>query len=109
MANSYKVLGQSNPVAITATTLYTVPAARSAVVSTIQVCNTAATASTYRIAVRIGGASLTTSQYIAYDVNSPANAVTSFTLGLTLATTDVITVYSSSANLVFSAFGTEIA
>lgn len=30
------------------------------------------------------------------------------TVGVTLATTDVITVYASSANMSFSAFGTEI-
>ena len=46
MATNYKVLGQSIPSATTATTLYTVPAATQAVVSTITVCNQAATAAT---------------------------------------------------------------
>lgn len=109
MANFYKVLGQQNPLAITATTLYTVPAARSAVVSTISVTNLASTTSTFRIAIRVGGASLANSQYIAYDVVLTSNEVKSFTLGITLATTDVLTVYASSANIVFQAFGTEIA
>ena len=48
MATTYKVLGQSNPAATTATTLYTVGAGKSAVVSTITVCNQAASAATFR-------------------------------------------------------------
>lgn len=52
MPTIYKVLGQSNPAATTATTLYTVPSATSAVVSTISVCNQAATSGTYRIVIR---------------------------------------------------------
>lgn len=109
MATTYKVLGQSNPSATTATTLYTVPAATQTVVSTIVVANTAATSATFRIAVRVAGATLATSQYVAYDVSVGANDSTALTLGLTLGATDVLTVYASTANLVFSAFGSEIA
>lgn len=108
MPNFYKVLGQVNPSAITATTLYTVPASRSTVVSTITVANLAATSATYRIAIRVGGASLANSQYIVYDAPLGGNTTFAYTLGISLATTDVITVYSSTANLTFSAFGTEI-
>jgi len=108
MATNYKVLGQSIPSAATATTLYTVPAATQSVVSTITDCNQAATAATYRIAIRVAGAALATSQYIAYDVSLPANASDTLTLGITVGATDVITVYSSSATMSFSAFGSEI-
>lgn len=108
MPNFYKVLGQVNPSAITATTLYTVPASRSTVVSTISVANLSATTATFRIAIRIGGASLANTQYVAYDVVLTGNEAKAFTLGITLATTDVITVYASTANVAFSAFGTEI-
>lgn len=108
MPNFYKVLGQSNPASITATTLYTVPASRSAVVSTIAVANLSSTAATFRIAVRVGGASLANSQYIAYDSTLIGNNTICLTLGISLATTDVITVYASTANVTFSAFGTEI-
>lgn len=109
MATTYKVLGQSSPSATTATTLYTVPAATQTVVSTVTVANRAATAGSYRIAVRVAGAALANSQYIAYDVSLPANASDTLTLGLTLGATDVITVYASSADFTFSAFGSEIA
>jgi hypothetical protein len=49
MATTYKVLGQSNPSATTATTLYTVPSATSTIVSTITVANLAGSAATFRI------------------------------------------------------------
>ena len=108
MPTTYKVLGQSNPSATTATTLYTVPASTDAVVSTISVCNRAATSGTYRIAIRPAGATLANSHYIAYDSAITANNTTFITVGVTLDTTDVITVYASSADMTFSAFGTEI-
>jgi hypothetical protein len=108
MPTTYKVLGQSNPSATTATTLYTVPSATQTIVSTVTVCNQAATAGTYRIAVRIAGASLAAAQYVAYDISLPANTTDTLTLGLTLGATDVVTVYASSANFSFNAYGSEI-
>jgi len=109
MATTYKVLGQSSPSATTATTLYTVPASTQTIVSTVTVANRAATAGTYRIAVRVNGAALANSQYIAYDVSLPANASDTLTLGLTLGAADIITVQASTADFSFSAFGSEIA
>ena len=109
MATTYKVLGQSNPSATTATTLYTVPAATQTVVSTISVCNQAGSAATFRIAVRPAGASLAAQHYIVYGATVPASDSTMITVGLTLAATDVVTVYASSANLSFNAYGSEIA
>ena len=73
MATTYKVLGTSNPSATTATALYTVPAATSAIVSTINVCNQAAAVGTFRIAIRPSGATLAASHYLAYDTAIPAN------------------------------------
>ena len=108
MATTYKVLGQSAPSATTATTLYTVPSSTSTVVSTIAVCNRAATAATYRVAIRPAGATLANEHYIAYDSTLAANDSTMITIGVTLAATDVITVYASTANTSFSVFGSEI-
>lgn len=109
MATTYKVLGQSNPSATTATTLYTVPSATQAVVSTIVIANLAASSATFRIAVRVAGATLANSQYVAYDITVGASDSTALTLGITLGAADVITVYASTANLTFTAFGSEIA
>jgi hypothetical protein len=108
MATNYKVLGQSNPAATTATTLYTVPAATQSIVSTLTVTNQTATAGTYRIAVRVAGAALAAAQYLAYDVSLPGNATDTLTLGVTLGATDVITVYASAATFSFNAFGSEL-
>ena len=107
MAISYKVLGQLNPSATTATTLYTVPAATNTVCSTITICNQAASAATFRIAVRPAGATLSALHYVAYDTNIPANESIAFTIGLTLATTDVVTVYASTSTLSFNLYGSE--
>jgi hypothetical protein len=108
MATVYKVLGQSNPAATTATTLYTVPSSTSTVVSTVVICNQAASSATFRLSVRPAGASQTTAMYLAYDVTVGASDSTALTLGITMATTDVLTVYASSATVSFTAFGSEI-
>lgn len=108
MPTVYKVLGQSAPSATTATTLYTVPAATSAVVSSIVIANRDTSSATYRISIRPAGAVQANQHYIAYDVTVGASDSTVLTLGITLATTDVVTVYASTANLSFSAYGSEI-
>ena len=108
MATAYKVLGQVAPSATTATTLYTVPSSTEAVISTLVVANRAATAATYRIAIRPDAATLANQHYIAYDVTVGASDSTTITLGITLNAADVITVYASTADLSFNAFGSEI-
>ena len=108
MPTTYKVLGQSNPSATTLTTLYTVPSATNAVVSSITVANLAATAATFRIAVRPAGASIANSQYIGYDITVGASDTTVLTMGITMNATDVLSVYASTATVTFSAFGSEI-
>lgn len=108
MPTTYKVLGQVAPAAATATTLYPVPAATSAVLSTLAITNRGAAAATYRVAVRPAGATLADQHYLAYDTPINANDSVFLTIGVTLAATDVITVYASTANFSFSAFGSEI-
>jgi hypothetical protein len=108
MAYTYKVLGQSAPSATTNTDVYTVGAGKQAVVSTITVANRSASAATYRIAIRPAGATIANQHYIAYGVTVGANDTTPLTLGISLAQTDVITVYASTADLSFGVFGSEI-
>lgn len=108
MATTYKVLGQSNPAATTATTLYTVPASTSTVVSSLNICNQAATSATFRIAIRPAGAALSASQYLSYDTTVAANDTVSLNIGMSLATTDVITIYASTSTLSFILFGSEL-
>ena len=108
MATSYKVLGQSNPAAITVTTLYTSPSVTSAVCSTLVIANLGVS-TTFRVAIRPAGATLANQHYIAYD--TPVNQYDTMflTLGITLATTDVVSVYAGTATVAFSLFGSEIA
>ena len=108
MPATYKVLGQSSPSATTATTLYTVPSSTSTIVSTLVVCNRDTASATFRIAVRPGGASLANQHYIIYDSSIASNDTVTFTLGITLASTDEITIYASTANFSFCAFGSEL-
>jgi glucose-6-phosphate dehydrogenase assembly protein OpcA len=108
MPTTYKVLGQSAPSATTLTTLYTVPATTSTVVSTITIANLANASATFRIAVRPAAESIANKHYIAYDVTIAALDTLTLTLGVTLATTDVISVYASTATMAFAAYGSEI-
>jgi hypothetical protein len=108
MATTYKVLGQSKPSATTATTLYTCPSATQTVISSLVVTNQS-TAGTFRIAVRPNGATLSGEHYIAYDAPIGANSFISLTLGLTIDASDVVTIYASTADMSFNAYGSEIA
>ncbi len=108
MPQTHKVLGQSNPSATTLTTLYTVPSSTQAIGSTLSICNIGSTATTYRIAVRPAGASIANQHYLVYDSSIPANDSITLTLGLSLATTDVVSVYAGNANLAFQLHGVEI-
>ena len=100
--------GAFGKLGIALTTLYTVPAATSAVVSTITISNRSTATRTYRIAIRPAGAALDIKHYIAYDVGVLTNDTTSLTLGVTLAATDVVSVYASGSELAFTMFGSEI-
>ena len=108
MANAYKVLGQSAPSATTDTDVYTVPSSTEAVVSTIIIANRAATAGTFKLAIRPDGAAIANVHYIAFDVPLAANDSTTLTLGITLDAADVITANCSSADMTINIFGTEI-
>jgi glucose-6-phosphate dehydrogenase assembly protein OpcA len=108
MATTYKVLGQINPAATSLTTLYTVPASTSTVVSTLMVCNQAGSSASFRVAIRPAGASIVASHYLSYDTAIPANDSIALTLGITLATTDVVSVYASTSTMSFNLFGSEL-
>jgi len=109
MATNYKGLGQEDLPAEVATTVYTVPAATEAIISTIVICNRDDAANTFRIAVRPDDATLANEHYIAYDVPIGANDATNLTLGVTMDAGDIITVYGgASSELSVNVFGSEI-
>lgn len=109
MTDTLKNLGGgSSPVANTLTALYTVPAATSATVSSVVACNTTVGPVTFRISVAPAGAADAISQYLYYDQPLAAKDTFVATIGLTLATTDVIRVEASSTGVAFNVFGVEV-
>lgn len=108
MADTLKILASSAPAATTLTDFYTVPAAKSSTISSITVCNRAATAATFRISTAAAGAADATNQYLFYDQSVDANSTFIVTIGITLATTDKVRIYASNANLSFNAYGVEV-
>ena len=109
MAATYKVLGQVNPSATTATTAYTVPSATETVISTITVANIGPAPTYFRIAVRPNGATLENKHYVVYDASIAPQETQTLTLGITMDASDVVTVYAGTATLTFNLFGSEIA
>jgi hypothetical protein len=107
MANVKKVLGQLDSAVATLETLYTVPGATQAVLSNLHVCNRSATPDTFRVAIRPVGAGIDPKHYIAYDVPIGANESIPLQVGITLAATDVVSVYSTNGNVSWNAFGYE--
>lgn len=108
MTETPKVLAQLNPSATTLTNAYTVPAATSVVVSSIFVCNSSASPTTFRISVARAGAIDAPAQYLFFDVPISGNDTFAATSGFTLATTDIIRVYAGSTTLSFNVFGVEV-
>ena len=109
MPTTYKVLGQSAPASTANANLYTVPAATSAVISTLHIANVTAIAATARIYIRVAAAAAADGNALFKDISIPANSIYAFTEGITLAATDVVTVQTATANaLTFMAFGSEI-
>ena len=90
-----------------ATDLYTVPAGKEAVVSTITVANPTLSATSYRIGVVKSGETLALKHWIAFDIALAANATTTLTLGITLAAGDIIKVSNDTGQVSFAAFGSE--
>jgi hypothetical protein len=109
MANTFKVLGQSNPVVTTLTALYTVPASTQATVSTLTVTNRGGSGTAlFRISIAVAGAADDPKQYIYYDVPINVNDTFAATLGLTIGATDIVRCYTNVATLSFALFGVEV-
>jgi hypothetical protein len=109
MAVTYKVLGQSKPTAATDTTLYTVPTGSGnyAVVSSLVVNNITADVTNIRVAIRPAGEALEDKHYIIHTNGVSPYASQVYTIGITLAATDVVTVYDSAGKCAFNLFGSE--
>lgn len=110
MATTYKRLGAivSTGTIGTGDTTYTVPASTATVISTIAICNQAATSATFRV-----GISTTTSfaanGYIVYGATIAPNDTIYLTCGFTMdATNKYLLTSASAATVNFTVYGSEI-
>ena len=109
MAQIYKRLGAINPSANTQTNVYVVPAATSAVISTIAICNQSATNASYSLMVMpTYSATAPATDFIVRGATVPAADTIFLTIGLTANATTVVAANTSSPNVSFSIFGSEI-
>jgi hypothetical protein len=107
----YKLLAQATANANSQinTVIYTVRPGANAVISTFVICNRSNVSSkNYTIALQANGATLNTSQYIAYNAVVPASDTIGLTLGATLGANDSVTTSATDANITFTIFGTEL-
>jgi hypothetical protein len=109
MPVTYKILGQAAPANTSNTSLVSTVASAARVVSSLVITNTSANAASARVFVRATGGTSDTTTAIVYDAPVAPYSTVAYTLGVTIANTDVIEVRSNVANaLTFSAFGSEI-
>ena len=101
---SYLVLGNVTPTAASSSTLVTGSTNGSVVVS-FNACNKAATNDTIRVSITKSGGS---AYYVYYGTVLQGNAALHETPGWTLASGDVLTVYSTTGNTDFIATGTTL-
>lgn len=109
MASTYKVLGQLAPTGTTEATLATVGAAKSWVISSLVIANLTSSAANATVSVCVAGAATSNANTLLKTVSIPALTTVGFSLGITMAATDLIRVTSGTANaLSFQIFGSEI-
>ena len=109
MAETYKnAQVQGTASTSTYTTLYNTSASTTAVISTILVTNTTASAATYRIAVMGTEGTPAAANWLVYDASVAGNDSIALTLGVTLGNTQYLRVSSSANTVTFNAFVSEI-
>lgn len=109
MSEQFRILGQAAPAATTMADLYTVVSPVTGTVSsTLSVCNTSTSSTFFRIAVRPAGAALALVHYLYFDAALGGNVTLAITIGITLAPTDVVSVYSDNGLVTFHLYGTEV-
>lgn len=108
MAETLSVLGQVVPTAQLLTDLYAVGGGKQATVSSLTVCNQSSYPGTFRVSVAVAGAADDPKQYIYYERPLEPNDTFIATIGMTLAATDKVRVFSSNSAMSFNLFGVEV-
>lgn len=109
MPTTYKRSGVQGTSAVgTYATLYTVPAATQAVISTIAICNTASATATYRIGFDDTAGTPGASEWLVYNATVGASDTVFLSVGAALEAGKFIRVSSSADTVTFQAFVSEI-
>jgi hypothetical protein len=108
VAETYKRLGAVDVAATTDTVLYTVPTGKTAVISSLMICNRGGSKIAFRIAHVDGPiGSLANEDYVYYELQLNAHDSFVATIGMTMSAGDTIVVRSDSINVNFIAWGSE--
>ena len=109
MAATYKnarVQGTSST--STYETIYTVPATKAAVISTISIANEAATDMSYRIGISDSDTNPVSGDFLVYDSTVAGNDTTFITVGITLTAGQYLKISSGATTSTFACFISEI-
>lgn len=102
-----RIAGQVSPAANTDVDLYTVPADVGVILSSLAICNSGAAPTAFSIWLRVSGEAKATKQLLYSALPLAAGETFIATIGLALATTDVITVRATTAGVAFQCWGEE--
>lgn len=109
MAATYKnAKVQGTASTSTYATLYTVPATKAAVISTIGIANESASSIEYRIGISDSDTDPVSGEFLVYDSAVSANDTTFITVGITLTAGQYLKISSSSNTSTFTCFISEI-
>ena len=112
MSTAYKNGQIAAPAADVTTyaTLYTTPSPKTAVISTIVVCNTSASNVLFRIGLMgtAGTPAVASGQFLAYDSTVAANDTITLTIGLSMSTGQFLRVSAGSTAINFTAAVAEV-
>lgn len=106
---AYKILGQLAPTTTAEASFSAVGTGKAWVISTLSISNLTALNAYATVSICQAGAATSNANTLMSSVLIPANSLNSFTIGLSLAASDVIRVTSQTANaLSFQLFGAEV-
>jgi len=109
MATAYKYAQVQGTAAVgTFATLYTTPAATSAVISSLVICNQSSSAITVRIGLDATEGTPGASEFLVYDASVAANDTLILTMGLAMAASKYLRISSSANTCSFTASVSEI-
>lgn len=108
MPEALKILGQASPGAGGTSDLCDPGAGETQVISLIEVCNTGAAATTFRIYPRKAGAAVAVGTASFYDAPIGAKETVQIRGGYTLSGADVLTVGAAAAGVTFTAHGSSL-